>query len=254
MRGTRNGFTLLELLVVIAIIAVLVALLFPTARGVYVAALEFQCENRIGELAKITMAYCAANDENFPPPCSAGAMPGSYKRGWLYGSSGTSTTANVDEGLFAKKKMLGSKTNLVCPVHVANFQMEPGPVDACKDAWVAYKTTQKAQAGRKYGTYPIVMSSYAMNDAVWTTPPGSLPRKRRDFSPTHLLFVEEHPTKSRYQDGSMLPSVDRDCIADHHHGGGYVACMGGQVFWMSTAEYNLTITNTEQKTRRWDPM
>ena len=46
-----RGFTLLELLVVIAIIAVLVALLFPTARGVYVAAMEFQCQNRIGQLA-----------------------------------------------------------------------------------------------------------------------------------------------------------------------------------------------------------
>lgn len=249
MRGTRNGFTLLELLVVIAIIAVLVALLFPTARGVYVAALEFQCENRIGELAKITMAYCAANNENFPPPCSAGAMPGSYKRGWLYGSSGTSTTANVDEGLFAKQKMLGSKTNLVCPVHVANFRMEP-----YLDAWAAYVTTQKAQAGRKYGTYPIVMSSYAMNVYVWTTVSPFVPRKRRDFSPTHFLFVEEHPTLSRYDDGSILPAAGRDYIADYHHGGGYVACMGGQVIWMSTAEYDATVTNAEQKGRRWDPM
>ncbi len=253
VRGTRNGFTLLELLVVIAIIAVLMALLFPTARGVYVAALEFQCENRIGELAKITMAYCAANNENFPPPCSAGAMPGAYKRGWLYGFSGSSTTANVDEGLFAKQKMLGSKTNLVCPVHAANFRLEPG-TSPNQDAWVASVTTQKAHAGRKSGTLPIVMSSYAMNDNVWTAPPGSLSRKRRDFSPTHFLFVEEHPTLSRYQDGSILPISGREYLSDLHHGGGYVACMGGQVFWMSTEEYNATVSNAEQKARRWDPM
>jgi hypothetical protein len=95
-----------------------------------------------------------------------------------------------------------------------------------------------------------------MNEAVWTTPSGGLlsqPRKRQDFSPTHLLFVEEHP-RSRYQDGSILPASARDYIADRHHGGGYVACMGGQVFWMSTADYNLTITNAEQRARRWEPL
>lgn len=253
MRGTRNGFTLLELLVVIAIIAVLVALLFPTARGVYTAALEFQCQNRIGELAKITMAYCAANDENFPNPCTtatvtSGATVGLYKRGWLYGYS-SSNALSVDEGIYAKQKMLGSKTNLVCPVHAANYQMEP-----YQDAFAAYKTTQRPQMNRKYGTYPIVMSSYAMYENVWTTSTPYTPLKRRDFSPTHILFVELHPTLSRWTSGSVTPSTSRDVITDLHHGGGYVACMGGQVLWMSTAEYTLTITDTEQKSRRWDPM
>ena len=253
MRGTRNGFTLLELLVVIAIIAVLVALLFPTARGVYTAALEFQCQNRIGELAKITMAYCAANNENFPNPCTTQTVTATgIRRGWLYGYAPSAPTVSVDEGIFVKQKMLGSKANLVCPVHVANFQMEP-----YQDAYAAYKTTQKAHVGRKYTTYPIVMSSYAMNEYVWTSVTPFAPRKRRDFSPTHFLFVEEHPTLSRYQDGAILPAAGRDYISDLHHGGGYVACMGGQVLWIGFKEYDDIIADTApggQKSRRWDPM
>lgn len=246
----RNAFTLLELLVVIAIISILVALLFPTAQGVFRAAKEFKCQNNIGELAKMTIAYCTANQGRFPPPCKASAMPTQYKRGWLYGMSPIS----VNDGLFVRQKWLANKALLVCPIQIETYYLESNPdSDGVAESWAATADGQKAQAGRTCSKGNIAMSSYSMNEEVWTSTGTAM--RNIDFSPNHILFVEEDPktgTGSNYDDGAIGPR-STDKITDRHRGGGHVAYMDGRTEWISRENYEATFKDTTEREKYWDP-
>jgi len=263
LRRHARGFTLLELLVVIAIIGILMALLFPTAKGVFTGAQEVQCQNNLGQLAKLTASYCAENNGKFPPPCVTGDMSSSptatqYKRGWLYGSSSTSTGLTVDEGLFVKQKLMGSKTNLVCPVDVDDWGLVPGTQTTTADAFESTIGPQGKTRQWAAGRTNVVMSSYFMNANVWV---GGQPRKRADFSDGHFLFVEED-TGDTVIGGSITPQAGTIHITDRHRGGGYVACMDARIVYMLDGDANTadtfqrsmaTVSGVDQKTVYWKP-
>jgi prepilin-type N-terminal cleavage/methylation domain-containing protein len=275
LRRHGRAFTLIELLVVIAIIGILMALLFPAARGVFTGAEEVQCQNNLGQLAKLTASYCAENNGRFPPPCLKADMTTSptagstqYKRGWLYGYS-SSSVISVDEGLFVRQKLLGSKTGLVCPGDVEDWGLVPGTQTATADAFESTIAPQDPATGQgktrqwAEGRAKVVMSSYFMNSNVWvhdaSNPPQ--PRKRADFSDGHFLFIEED-TGDTIQDGAITPTAGTTHLSNRHRGGAYIACMDGRVVYMKdgdSATLNTfqgsmaTVNSIDQMILYWKP-
>jgi hypothetical protein len=244
-----------------SIIAVLMALLFPTARGVFTGAWEVQCQNNLRQLAELTNSYCTANGGNFPPPCLGSAMPSQYNRGWLYGSATSGGIWSVDEGLFVKQKYLGSKPNLVCPLEIEEWGLVPGPDTGNSDAWkITAERTGEIHKGLRSG---VVMSSYAMNARVWVQVGSTWQSRRRgDFSDGHFLFVEEkssssveNPITSQCNDGAIEPTAGSDRITDRHRGGGYIACMDSRVIYMNDLDFQATMTPgaAGERLKYWTP-
>jgi prepilin-type N-terminal cleavage/methylation domain-containing protein len=65
-RKQAAGFTLIELLVVIGIIAILLALLVPTANGILERARETKCQSNLRQLALGAISMAQSNDGNLP--------------------------------------------------------------------------------------------------------------------------------------------------------------------------------------------
>jgi len=82
----RSAFTLVELLVVIAIIAVLLAVLLPSLRGVRSLAQRLQCQSRLKTIGLSMAPYADTYDGKMPMLTGAPntATAGSFMRGHWY--------------------------------------------------------------------------------------------------------------------------------------------------------------------------
>jgi prepilin-type N-terminal cleavage/methylation domain-containing protein len=65
---SRSGFTLVELLVVIAVIAILAAVALPAITDSLIQSKGATAVNKLGEMAKATLAYSTANKDRMPLP------------------------------------------------------------------------------------------------------------------------------------------------------------------------------------------
>jgi prepilin-type N-terminal cleavage/methylation domain-containing protein len=72
----RGAFTLIELLVVIGIVAVLIAILLPTIRGVRIAARNVECASHLHQLGVACTLYL--NDHKVYPPPLVMPVTGDY--------------------------------------------------------------------------------------------------------------------------------------------------------------------------------
>jgi len=209
----RGGFTLIEMLVVITIIAILLALLFPAFQGVFRSAYETQCQNHLNQLGQITLAWCQAHDGFFPRP-----VPSGTQAGWCYGDSGG---VCVDLGLYWKGKLVGSPEIFLCPIHMDEFAVYQDT-----GTHVYWKTDVTTPVHKQKDRF---WGSYAMNSNVYSA---DGPRLHSDFSSNHILFVEEDPVNSNFND-SQIGEQSGEAIAGRHQGYGYVACMDGHVIKMT---------------------
>ena len=230
MKTKRGGFTLIEMLVVITIIAILVALLFPAYQGVFRSAYETQCQNRLNQLGQITVAWCQAHDGFFPRPVAT-----TTQAGWCYGDSGG---VCLDLGLYWKAKLVGSPEIFLCPMHMDEFAVYQ---DTGTHVYWKTDDTQHKSNTRFWG-------SYAMNSNVYTT---DGPRLHSDFSSNHILFVEEDPVASTFDDSQI--GASGDVITNRHQGYGYIACMDGHVTKMTPADFTITLNNEDLKKKYWTP-
>jgi len=233
VKAKRGGFTLIEMLVVITIIAILLALLFPVFQGVFRSAYETQCQNHLNQLGQITVAWCQAHEGFFPRP-----VPSATQAGWCYGLD--SGNKCVDLGLYWKGKLVGSPEIFLCPIHVDEFAVYQGT-----GTHVYWKTddTQHKNNAQFWG-------SYAMNSNVYAS--ANEPRLHSDFSSNHILFVEEDPVNSKFDD-SQIGEQSGEAIADRHQGYGYIACMDGHVIKMTPADFASRMTDPELKKQYWTP-
>jgi len=238
VKTKRGGFTLIEMLVVITIIAILVALLFPAFQGVFRSAYETQCQNRLNQLAQVTLVWCQARDGFFPRP-----VPSATQAGWCYGDSGG---VCIYLGLYWKGKLVGTPEIFLCPMHMDEFS-------ACL---VTETTTQKPMywktdviANPRHENSARFWGSYAMNSNVYSD---DGPRLHSDFSSNHILFVEEDPQNINFND-SQIGELSGEAITNRHQGYGYIACMDGHVIKMTPEEFANTLSNVELKKRYWTP-
>ena len=249
MRANRHAFTLIELLVVITIIMVLVALIYPAASGVVRMAQETQCQNHLNQLGQITVTYCQARSGRFPPPCDKTVMGTAYTSSWVVSGTTSRNTWIVDSSIFYRDKLIGDLSILWCPVHV--------------DEWNIYRPTAVTIYWRTditgHSNRSRIWTSYMMNGNVYYDPSNPSAGTNRtesrlssEFTANHFLFMEEHETKGRFDDGIMLEDDARTKITERHEGYGFVACMDGHVIKMTESEFDATKIS-DQKKYYWTP-
>ncbi len=238
MTRRHSGFTLIELLVVITIIGVLMGLLFPAVIAAMKAANETKCRANLKQLAEAIMTYCSDNDGRFP------LFPTRSQQGtashWLYRESSNGNDFSL--GLLRANKYIGSDDILYCP-----FDMDRG-LPRPDGALELVKVT-----GTLKETVPA--PSYVINQSItwgdYDNWPGGTrgsvrSRNIQDFDTNDFLFIEQSAgidhvppgpddlePESACDQAYMTPNADKYSLTRRHHGGGYVACMGGHVEWIS---------------------
>ena len=238
MKAKRGGFTLIEMLVVITIIAILAGLLFPVFQAVLGPEIsKTQCQNRLNQLGQITLTWCQEHDGFFPRP-----VPSGTQAGWCYGLDSGNVCMYL--GLYWKGKVVGSPEIFLCPMHVEEFSAYlVTETTAQRPMYWKTDDTQHKSNARFWG-------SYAMNSNVYTS--ANEPRLHSDFSSNHILFVEEDPVNSNFND-SQIGELSGEAIADRHQGYGYIACMDGHVTKMTPADFAATMASDTSKKRYWKP-
>jgi len=235
VKRQRGGFTLIEVLVVIGIIGLLMALLFPSLRAAFEAADEALCQNNIGQLAKVVASYCAQNGGSFPLGVSGGlSNSNNYSASnWLYIMS--SGQKDFVHGILLSQGFVGKTDQFYCQDDIDTGLKRANDLMNLPGA-----------------TPPTPATSYAINASITYgdtpfTVGGGLPavvRSRRfdEFGARDFLFIEEsdsRPEETRQSDfdcGHMTP-VGNYHLTSRHRGGGYVACMGGNVEWINAADF-----------------
>jgi len=237
--GHRNGFTLVELLVVIAIMGILMAILLPAVFSAMRSANEQKCQNNIGQLAQVVIAYCADNAGKFP--IDATDDRAGRPSDWLY----VEERGNKDfsKGLLARHKYIGDETILYCPLDESRSFPRPSTV---------FKLEKSSQQYGSSNTTEIDPPSYVLNSSVtygeyheWSTEryTGVRSRNIADFDPKDFLFIEEssgvepEPEPSKFDEPYMTPHANKYNLTDRHHEGGYVSCMDGHVEWISSEHF-----------------
>jgi hypothetical protein len=161
--------------------------------------------------------------------------------GWCYGLDSSGSVC-VDLGLYWKGKLVGSPEIFLCPIHVDEFAVYRGAGTNVYWKTDIITTPAHKNSARFWG-------SYAMNSNVYS---GNEPRLHSDFSSNHILFVEEDPVNSNFND-SQIGEQTGEAIAGRHQGYGYIACMDGHVTKMTLANFANTLTNPDLKKRYWTP-
>jgi prepilin-type N-terminal cleavage/methylation domain-containing protein len=258
VRRHGRAFTLIELLVVMGIIGILIALLFPAVGGVLASMDELRCENNLGQLAKVVVAYCQQYDGFFPMAYVRSA-PISANH-WLYVSE--RSNIDFDKGILVRCKLI--------PGHDQKRDRPDDPTSPLKIADPVYEGGSrifycpkdlKGGLPRKAGALEIDTNtdakrgptSYVINGSVtygdyasWTTDAQTKVRSRRigDFNSGDFLFIEQSSgvdpePSSDFDCAFMVPNSGKYALTNRHRDGGFVSCMDGHVEWMSTEDFRI---------------
>jgi prepilin-type N-terminal cleavage/methylation domain-containing protein len=252
----RGGFTLIELLVVITIIGILIGLMFPIYSTVIRSAQETQCQGNIGQLAKVVIDYCQANDGYFP---TYSGMVGSYQHpsdagDWLFvadqnlkpvlTSASSSTPGDMERGLLFKNKLIGKFNSFYCPTDV-DLGLVRGPSSTAIDSDGNLKLSNYLHYRSDSTGLRYPATSYVINSSITygnqSISGRRLVRKLSEFGAWCFMFIEESSNDTERGEepstfrtaymGAGTNETDR-AMTSRHHGGGYVACMDGHVEWM----------------------
>ena len=232
----RGGFTLIELLIVITIIGVLMGLLFPAVIDAMKAANETKCQANLKQLAEAMLTYCSDHDGSFPL-YPTGTQPGSASD-WLYrpATSGGQNLNDFSKGLLLANKYIGNDEILYCPLDMDRGL--PRPSGALEMVKIIGTLKESVPA-----------PSYVINQSItwgdYSNWPGGTRGKVRsrnitDFDTNDFMFIEQSAgvgtdlePESACDQAYMIPNANAYSLTRRHHGGGYVACMGGHVEWIS---------------------
>ena len=221
MRSRRRAFTIIELLVVVTIIMILIGLLLPAVAAAYRAAMEYECQNNLHQLAVVVATYCQDNDGYFPMATGPKVLPSAND--WLY--VGKATPLAITNGILVTTRRVGSTDLYYCPIDVDSG------LPRTKPNYVGFNFNPK-----KCQMSYVINGSITYGDTLF----GNRERRVRRFSefdPNDFLFIEESED-SNFDRAYMTPTNSANyTITKRHHGGGYVACMDGHVDWISQEEF-----------------
>jgi prepilin-type N-terminal cleavage/methylation domain-containing protein len=250
----RGGFTLIELLVVVTIIGILIGMMFPIYSTVIRSAQETQCQGNIGQLAKVVIDYCQANEGYFPG--HTGLVNGFQHypdaQDWLFvadqnmkaelTSTTSSTPGDMERGLLFKNKLIGKFSSFYCPTDV-DLGLIRGPSSTATNSddtlnLSNYLHYRNDSTGARYPATSYVSNSSITYDNQLISN-RRLVRKLSEFGAWCLMFIEESSNDTeRGEEPSTFRTacmganqVDR-ALTSRHRGGGHVACMDGHVEWM----------------------
>jgi len=252
----RRGFTLVELLVVMGIIGVLVALLFPAIGGVLGSMDELKCQNNLGQLARVVMAYCQQYDGYFP--MGAVRLTPVSANNWLYVEEGGKP--NYDLGVLVRHKfipghdqMRDDPDNPNSPLRIADPLFEGGSrIFYCpKDLKAGLRRKSGALETETNTNSKRSPTSYVINGSItygdysqWSTDAQTKVRSRKigDFNANDFLFIEESSgvdpePDSAFDCAYMTPSSGKYALTNRHRDGGFISCMDGHVEWMHTDDF-----------------
>jgi type II secretory pathway pseudopilin PulG len=228
VRSRRRAFTIVELLVVITIIMILIGLLLPAVAAAYRAAMEYECQNNLHQLAVVVATYCADNDGYFPRTTDPSVTGGPSANDWLY-LNNSPTAPNIAKGILLSSRRVGKNDLYYCPIDVDNGL-------PLKDGQVGSDSSFSP---------PKRQMSYLINGSITYGNTGTERRVRRfaDFDPNDFLFIEESsgiaPDLPSAFDQAYMTPESKYTITKRHHGGGYVAYMDGSVQWWSQEDFNI---------------
>ncbi len=243
----RRAYTLIELLVVITIVAILMALLFTGIDAILAAAAETRCQNNLSQLAKLVAQYSQMYDWRLPPACTEeglGTGNDEYERGWVCNDDGY-----IDEGTFTQLKLVGDPEIFFCPFHIDEQVLSRHTVTQSGQEHYYFRSEL---SGIPQQVDSKLQSSYGMN-ALAEDEDDHTSRRFEQFAPTAFLFIEQDPDTFN-GDAAFHPDNNDEDLTTRHRGGGFCACVGGHVTWLSQEAFDDTrATGTELREHRWDP-
>ncbi|MBE3070847.1 MAG: type II secretion system protein [Planctomycetes bacterium] len=258
MTRQRRGFTLVELLVVMGIIALLVALLFPAFGGVLSSMDELKCQNNLGQLARVVLAYCQQYDGYFPMAATRSPAAAASANNWLYIES--SGKPDFNQGVLVRHKFIpghdqtrDDPDNPNSPLRISDPLFEGGsrifycPKDL-KSGLVRKSGALEAETNtdnKRCPTSYVINGSITCGDYAY---PGSSElqtkvrsRKIGDFDSNDFLFIEESrgvdPEPTSAFDCAFMTPNSKYALTNRHRNGGFVSCMDGHVEWLHSDDF-----------------
>jgi prepilin-type N-terminal cleavage/methylation domain-containing protein len=246
-----KGFTLVELLVVIGIIALLISILLPVLGRVREQGNRVKCMSNHRTLGQ-TMIMYANDNKQFLPFCNWGPTDTVRNPGWLYDgavplTAGRRVPDDLKTGSFWK--YLKSPEVFRCPNDLPPY--DRGPVNS----EIVHTLTSYGMNGsiNNFGNnWPSGSALYfrisqfkAQDIAIWEID---------EWSGSGFWFNDgaNFPTEGLSKRHGKYSGPQDKSAAAISGGGGIITTFGGNVEWMTLADYNKELTPAGVRSRLWN--